>query len=154
MNGLIDRSLSTLAPIFAVAFATHQPHYAFVAGLATALSADVSMAFSEGLSGTGADSGRLRLLRGGTLTARSVVITTGVTWAAAWRPPCRPSGGKLWHLPAPVDGPRRQGRAGIISDGGAAGAGLLAGPSDQQIHCCRVTGGCRRPVLARRAGGL
>ena len=36
MNGLIDGSLSTLAPIFAVAFATHQPHYAFFAGLATA----------------------------------------------------------------------------------------------------------------------
>ena len=33
MNGLIDGSLSTLAPIFAVAFATHQPHYAFFAGL-------------------------------------------------------------------------------------------------------------------------
>ena len=58
MNGLIDGSLSTLAPIFAVAFATHQPHYAFVAGLATALSADVSMAFSEGLSGTGDLTGR------------------------------------------------------------------------------------------------
>ena len=32
MNGLIDGSLSTLAPIFAVAFATHQPHYAFLPG--------------------------------------------------------------------------------------------------------------------------
>jgi hypothetical protein len=50
MNGLIDGSLSTLAPIFAVAFATHQPHYAFLAGLATALGAGVSMGFSEGLS--------------------------------------------------------------------------------------------------------
>jgi len=36
MAGLIDGSLSTLAPIFAVAFATHQPHDAFLAGLATA----------------------------------------------------------------------------------------------------------------------
>jgi erythrin-vacuolar iron transport family protein len=44
MNGLIDGSLSTLAPVFAVAFATHQPHYAFFAGLATAISAGVSMA--------------------------------------------------------------------------------------------------------------
>jgi hypothetical protein len=34
MTGLIDGSLSTLAPIFAVAFATHQPHDAFLAGLA------------------------------------------------------------------------------------------------------------------------
>jgi erythrin-vacuolar iron transport family protein len=44
MNGLIDGSLSTLAPIFAVAFTTHQPHYAFLAGLATALGASVSAA--------------------------------------------------------------------------------------------------------------
>ena len=58
MNGLIDGSLSTLAPIFAVAFATHQPHYAFLAGLATALGAGVSMAFSEGLSDTGDLTGR------------------------------------------------------------------------------------------------
>jgi hypothetical protein len=57
-NGLIDGSLSTLAPIFAVAFATHQPHYAFLAGLATALGAGVSMAFSEGLSDTGDLTGR------------------------------------------------------------------------------------------------
>jgi hypothetical protein len=35
-----------------------------------------------------------------------------------------------------------------------AGAGSLADPSDQQIHCCRITRGCRRPVLAPRAGGL
>jgi erythrin-vacuolar iron transport family protein len=53
MTGLIDGSLSTLAPIFAVAFATHRPHYAFLAGLATALGAGISMAFSEGLSDTG-----------------------------------------------------------------------------------------------------
>ena len=39
MTGLIDGSLSTLAPIFAVAFATHQPRYAFIAGLATATGA-------------------------------------------------------------------------------------------------------------------
>ena len=32
MVGLIDGSLSTLAPIFAVALATHKPHYAFIAG--------------------------------------------------------------------------------------------------------------------------
>jgi erythrin-vacuolar iron transport family protein len=58
MTGLIDGSLSTLAPIFAVAFATHQPHYAFIAGLATAIGAGVSMAFSEGLSDTGDLTGR------------------------------------------------------------------------------------------------
>jgi erythrin-vacuolar iron transport family protein len=58
MTGLIDGSLSTLAPIFAVAFATHQPHDAFLAGLATAIGAGVSMAFSEGLSDTGHLTGR------------------------------------------------------------------------------------------------
>ena len=58
MTGLIDGSLSTLAPVFAVAFATHQPHYAFFAGLATAIGAGVSMAFSEGLSDTGDLTGR------------------------------------------------------------------------------------------------
>jgi VIT1/CCC1 family predicted Fe2+/Mn2+ transporter len=58
MTGLIDGSLSTLAPIFAVALATHRPHYAFVAGLATAIGAGVSMAFSEGLSDTGELTGR------------------------------------------------------------------------------------------------
>jgi erythrin-vacuolar iron transport family protein len=58
MTGLIDGSLSTLAPIFAVALATHQSHYAFLAGLATAIGAGVSMAFSEGLSDTGEVTGR------------------------------------------------------------------------------------------------
>jgi VIT1/CCC1 family predicted Fe2+/Mn2+ transporter len=58
MTGLIDGSLSTLAPIFAVALATHQSHYAFLAGLATAIGAGVSMAFSEGLSDTGDVTGR------------------------------------------------------------------------------------------------
>ena len=58
MVGLIDGSLSTLAPIFAVALATHRPHYAFYAGLATAIGAGISMAFSEGLSDTGEITGR------------------------------------------------------------------------------------------------
>jgi VIT1/CCC1 family predicted Fe2+/Mn2+ transporter len=58
MTGLIDGSLSTLAPIFSVAIATHRPHTAFIAGLATALGAGVSMAFSEGLSDTGDLTGR------------------------------------------------------------------------------------------------
>jgi VIT1/CCC1 family predicted Fe2+/Mn2+ transporter len=58
LTGLIDGSLSTLAPIFAVALATHQTRYAFFAGLATAIGAGVSMAFSEGLSDTGELTGR------------------------------------------------------------------------------------------------
>ena len=58
ITGLIDGSLTTLAPIFAVALATHKPHVAFFAGLATAIGAGVSMAFSEGLSDTGELTGR------------------------------------------------------------------------------------------------
>jgi erythrin-vacuolar iron transport family protein len=58
MVGLIDGSLSTLAPIFGIAFYTHKPHAAFVAGLATAIGAGISMAFSEGLSDTGELTGR------------------------------------------------------------------------------------------------
>lgn len=68
MTGLIDGSLSTLAPIFAVAFATHQPRYAFIAGLATAIGAGVSMAFSEGLSDTGDLTGRGSPYRRGAIT--------------------------------------------------------------------------------------
>ena len=71
MVGLIDGSLSTLAPIFAVALATHKPHYAFFAGLATAIGAGVSMAFSEGLSDTGELTGR------GSPFARGVITGGG-----------------------------------------------------------------------------
>ena len=58
LSGLMDGSLSTLAPIFAVVLATHRPLTAFYTGLATALGAGVSMAFSEGLSDTGDLTGR------------------------------------------------------------------------------------------------
>ena len=58
LTGLIDGSLSTLAPIFAVALATQDPHYAFLAGLATSFGAGLSMAYSEGLSDTGELTGR------------------------------------------------------------------------------------------------
>ena len=58
MVGLIDGSLSTLAPIFSVALVSHNPFYAFVAGLATSIGAGISMAFSEGLSDTGELTGR------------------------------------------------------------------------------------------------
>src|SRR6476646_3430618 len=58
MVGLVDGSLSTLAPIFSIALASHDTRYAFIAGLATALGAAVSMGFSEGLSDTGEFTGR------------------------------------------------------------------------------------------------
>jgi hypothetical protein len=74
MVGLIDGSLSTLAPIFAVAFATHQPRYAFLAGLATAIGAGVSMAFSEGLSDTGDLTGRGRSYLRGAITGAGTFL--------------------------------------------------------------------------------
>ncbi len=68
MVGLIDGSLSTLAPIFGIAFYTHKPHAAFVAGLATSIGAGISMAYSEGLSDTGELTGRGSPVVRGTIT--------------------------------------------------------------------------------------
>jgi VIT1/CCC1 family predicted Fe2+/Mn2+ transporter len=74
MVGLIDGSLSTLAPIFGIAFYTHKPHAAFVAGLATSIGAGISMAYSEGLSDTGELTGRGRPLVRGTITGVGTFI--------------------------------------------------------------------------------
>ena len=74
MTGLIDGSLSTLAPIFAVVLATHQPRYAFFAGLATAIGAGVSMAFSEGLSDTGELTGRGNAYLRGSITGAGTFL--------------------------------------------------------------------------------
>src|SRR5918999_2073887 len=68
LSGLMDGSLSTLAPIFAVVLATHRPLTAFFTGLATALGAGVSMAFSEGLSDTGDLTGRGNPIARGAIT--------------------------------------------------------------------------------------
>jgi hypothetical protein len=68
MVGLIDGSLSTLAPIFSVAVVTHKPHFAFIAGVATAFGAGISMAFSEGLSDTGELTGRGNPMTRGAIT--------------------------------------------------------------------------------------
>jgi VIT1/CCC1 family predicted Fe2+/Mn2+ transporter len=67
--GLIDGTLSTLAPIFAAALLSGS-HAALFVGLATAVGAGISMAFSEGLSDTGEQTGR------GTAVARGLI--TGV----------------------------------------------------------------------------
>ena len=74
MTGLIDGSLSTLAPIFAVALATKEPHVAFFAGLATAIGAGISMAFSEGLSDTGELTGRGKPFVRGSITGVGTLI--------------------------------------------------------------------------------
>ena len=58
LAGLMDGSVSTLAPIFATAFATKNSHTVFLIGAAAAVGAGISMAFSEGLSDDGELTGR------------------------------------------------------------------------------------------------
>lgn len=65
LAGLMDGSVSTLAPIFAAALATHKTWDAFLVGLAASLGAGISMAFAEALSDDGSLTGRGKpLLRG------------------------------------------------------------------------------------------
>ncbi len=72
--GLMDGSVSTLAPIFAAAFATHSPHVAFVIGISAAVGAGISMAFAEALSDTGHETGRGHpMIRGGIVGAMTFV---------------------------------------------------------------------------------
>jgi rubrerythrin len=72
LAGLMDGSVSTLAPVFAAAFATHSTHEAFIVGIAASLGAGISMAFAEALSDDGSLTGRgSPILRG--------AITGGMT---------------------------------------------------------------------------
>ncbi|HEY3863847.1 MAG TPA: ferritin family protein [Verrucomicrobiae bacterium] len=58
LSGLMDGSVSTLAPLFAAALATHKSHSAFLVGLAASLGAGISMGFAEALSDDGTLTGR------------------------------------------------------------------------------------------------
>jgi VIT1/CCC1 family predicted Fe2+/Mn2+ transporter len=58
LAGLMDGSVSTLAPLFAAAFATHDTWSTFLVGLAAAIGAGISMAFAEALSDDGSLTGR------------------------------------------------------------------------------------------------
>ncbi len=61
----MDGSVSTLAPVFAAAFATHNSHAAFLVGLAASVGAGISMGFAEAASDDGSLTGRGKpLLRG------------------------------------------------------------------------------------------
>jgi rubrerythrin len=60
LAGLMDGSVSTLAPLFAAAFATRSPHQTFLVGLAASLGAGISMGFAEALSDDGSLTGRGR----------------------------------------------------------------------------------------------
>ena len=73
LAGLMDGSVSTLAPLFAAAFATHNTWSTFLVGLAAAIGAGISMAFAEAMSDDGSLTGRgAPVLRGavcGAMTA-------------------------------------------------------------------------------------
>ena len=58
LAGLMDGSVSTLAPVFAAAFASHQSWTAFLVGMAASIGAGISMGFAEALSDDGVISGR------------------------------------------------------------------------------------------------
>jgi rubrerythrin len=68
LAGLMDGSVSTLAPIFAAAFATHKTWDAFLVGLAASVGAGISMAFAEALSDDGSLTGRGRPIVRGSVT--------------------------------------------------------------------------------------
>ncbi len=71
--GLMDGSVSTLAPIFAAAFSTGHPHAAFIVGLAASIGAGISMGFAEALSDDGSLTGRGAPILRGAITG---VMTT------------------------------------------------------------------------------
>jgi rubrerythrin len=68
LAGLMDGSVSTLAPVFAAAFATKSSWDAFLVGLAASLGAGISMAFAEALSDDGSLTGRGRPILRGSIT--------------------------------------------------------------------------------------
>jgi VIT1/CCC1 family predicted Fe2+/Mn2+ transporter len=104
----MDGSVSTLAPIFATAFATHNSATTFLVGLAAALGAGISMGFTEAAHDDGVLSGRGSPLKRGlasglmtavgglghalpyliadfwTATAIAVVVVFIELWAIAW----------------------------------------------------------------------
>ena len=72
--GLMDGSVSTLAPLFATAFATGDSHITFLVGLAAAVGAAISMAFSEGLSDDGTLTGRGSPILRGSITGVATFV--------------------------------------------------------------------------------
>ncbi len=75
LAGLMDGSVSTLAPIFAVAFATQDTWTTFLVGLAASIGAGISMGFTEAASDDGQISGRGSPLKRG--VASGVMTTVG-----------------------------------------------------------------------------
>lgn len=108
LGGLMDGSVSTLAPIFATAFATQNTHTTLLVGLAAAVGAGISMGFTEATHDDGVISGRGSPIKRGlasgvmttigglghalpylipdfwTATALAMVIVFVELWAIAW----------------------------------------------------------------------
>ncbi len=108
LAGLMDGSVSTLAPLFAAAFATHNTWETFLVGMAASIGAGISMGFAEAMSDDGSLTGRGRpLIRGiitgfmttlggvghtlpylitdfWTATTVAIVIVLIELWAIAW----------------------------------------------------------------------
>jgi erythrin-vacuolar iron transport family protein len=74
LAGLMDGSVSTLAPLFAAAFATHNTWETFLVGLAASVGAGISMGFAEALSDDGELTGRGPPLLRGAITGLMTAI--------------------------------------------------------------------------------
>jgi rubrerythrin len=74
LAGLMDGSVSTLAPIFAAALATHRSHDALLVGLAASIGAGISMAFAEAATDNGSLTGRGSPLLRGAVTGGMTTI--------------------------------------------------------------------------------
>jgi VIT1/CCC1 family predicted Fe2+/Mn2+ transporter len=72
--GLMDGSVSTLAPLFAAATLTHKSGYAFVVGLAASLGAGISMGLAEALSDDGEVTGRGKPILRGAITGGATAL--------------------------------------------------------------------------------
>jgi rubrerythrin len=80
LAGLMDGSVSTLAPLFAAAFATHHTWDTFLVGMAASVGAGISMGFAEALSDDGSLTGRgAPVLRGGVCGVMTAIGGLGHT---------------------------------------------------------------------------
>ena len=88
LAGLMDGSVSTLAPLFAAAFATHHNWQTFLVGLAASIGAGISMGFAEALSDDGSLTGRGRPWRAACRRPRAPLPARGCE---------RPSSPPVWR---------------------------------------------------------
>ncbi len=72
--GLMDGSVSTLAPLFATAGLTHNPRNAFFVGLAASVGASISMGLAEALSDDGSVTGRGNPVGRGIITGAATIV--------------------------------------------------------------------------------